>query len=181
MAAQAPEASWWTTFGAPELDALVAEARAANPDLAAARGRLEAAREVLRAQVGATELPSVDLGAQAARQRALGLPLELPPPLPELPRTSLYDTFVGQAQVRYTFDLFGSIRERNRALAERVEQRAAQWRAAREALAANVVSGALTLSVLQARLRILASVADGLRRDAAESARRQALGAAPRA
>ncbi|WP_323029416.1 TolC family protein [Castellaniella defragrans] len=102
-------------------------------------------------------------------------------PLPELPRTSLYDTFVGQAQVRYTFDLFGSIRERNRALAERVEQRAAQWRAAREALAANVVSGALTLSVLQARLRILASVADGLRRDAAESARRQALGAAPRA
>jgi outer membrane protein TolC len=43
------------------------------------------------------------------------------------------------------------------------------------------VSGALTLSALQVRLRILEAVADGLRRDEAESARRQALGAAPRA
>lgn len=181
VAAQAPEAFWWTAFGAPELDALVAEARAANPDLAAAHARLEAAREGLRARTGATEMPAVDLGAQAARQRALGLPLELPPPLPELPRTSIYDTFVGQAQVRYTFDLFGSIRERNRALADRVEQREAQWRAAREALAANVVSGALTLSALRARLDILESVADGLRCDEAEASRRRALGAAPRA
>ncbi|WP_368641016.1 efflux transporter outer membrane subunit [Castellaniella ginsengisoli] len=179
--AHAPAAAWWARFGAPELDALVAEAWAANPDLAAARQRLEAAREVLRAQTGATTLPSIDLGAQAARQRALGLPLTLPPPLPELPRTSIYDTFVGQAQVRYAFDLFGSIRERNRALADRVEQQSAQWRAAREALAANVVSGALTLSALQARLDILASVAAGLRRDEAEAARRQALGAAARA
>ncbi len=181
VAAHTPETSWWTGFGAPELDALVMEAWGANPDLAAAHKRLAAAREVLRAQAGATMLPSVDLGAQAVRQRALGLPLELPPPLPELPRTSIYDTFVGQAQVRYTFDLFGSIRERNRALADRVEQQSARWRAAREALAANVVSGALTLSAQQARLRILESVADGLRRDETEVARRQALGAAPRA
>ena len=181
VVAHVPAAAWWTRFGVPELDALVTEAWAANPDLAAARQRLEAAREVLRAQTGATTLPSIDLGAQAARQRALGLPLTLPPPFPELPRTSIYDTFVGQAQVRYTFDLFGSVRERNRALADRVEQQSAQWRAAREALAANVVSGALTLSALQARLDILASVAAGLRRDEVEAARRRALGAAPRA
>src|SRR5690606_18616903 len=102
-------------------------------------------------------------------------------PFPELPRTSIYDTFVSQAHVRYTFDLFGSVRERNRALADRVEQQSAQRRAAREALAANVVSGALTLSALQARLDILASVAAGLRRDEVEAVRRQALGAAPRA
>ena len=62
-----------------------------------------------------------------------------------------------------------------------MEQQSARWRAAREALAANVVSGALTLSVLRARLDILESVADGLRRDEAEAVRRQALGAAPRA
>lgn len=181
VAAHTSATAWWTQFGAPELDLLVAESWAANPDLAAAQARLAAAREVLRAQVGATALPSVDMGAQASRQRALGLLLNLPSPLPELPPTSIYNTFVGQAQARYTFDLFGSMRERNRALADRVEQRTAQWHAAREALAANVVSGALTLSAQQARLQVLEAVATGLLQDETESVRRQALGAAPRA
>lgn len=177
VTARAPMAAWWTQFGTPALDALVREAWAANPDLAAATHRLEAARELLRAQTGATTLPSLDLGGQAVRQRALGLPQQLPPPLPSLPQTSIYDTFVGQAQVRYTFDLFGSVRHRNRALADRVEQQAARWRAAQAALAANVVSGALTLSVLRARMQVLESIIDSLRQDEAQAVRQQALGA----
>src|SRR6202522_2108080 len=44
---------WWTLFGSPALNDLVARALKANPDLAAAREALRGARETYLAQRGA--------------------------------------------------------------------------------------------------------------------------------
>ncbi|TEA77954.1 efflux transporter outer membrane subunit [Allopusillimonas ginsengisoli] len=169
-----PVTKWWKRYGSAQLDALVDEALAGNLDLAAARHRLEAAREQWSAQAGATRLPSIDIGAQAARQRDLGLPIE------GLPPTSLYNTFVGQAQVQYTFDLFGANRYKNQALADRVGQQAAELQAARNAVAANVVSGAISLAGRQAQIGILEDLIALSRKDEADTLRQHALGAASR-
>src|SRR5690606_21257270 len=112
--------------------------------------------------------------AQAARQRDLGLPIE------GLPPTSLYNTFVGQAQVQYTFDLFGANRYKNQALADRVAQQAAELQAARNAVAANVVSGAISLAGLQAQIGILEDLIALSRKDEADTIRQHELGAASR-
>lgn len=68
-----PPADWWTRFGSPELDALVAEAQAANHDLRAAAARVEQAR-ALAGVAGAARYPQVSADASATRSDAGGGP-----------------------------------------------------------------------------------------------------------
>lgn len=166
-----PLADWWTRYGSPQLDGLVAEGLANSPDLAAAGKRLEAAREQLRAQVGESMLPSVDAGVQADRQRALGMPNMSPP-------TALYNTFVGQLRAQYTFDLFGAARYANASLAERVNQQAYELEAARRALAANIVTGAVNSAALKLQVELTQRQAELARLVARDAQRRFELGSA---
>ncbi|MEZ4598393.1 MAG: efflux transporter outer membrane subunit [Syntrophotaleaceae bacterium] len=59
---------WWERFGEPELDELMTEAFAANPDLRQAFARLEQAEAVVRT-TGAAQRPSFDLNAAGGRRR----------------------------------------------------------------------------------------------------------------
>ncbi|BAN25760.1 efflux transporter outer membrane subunit [Caballeronia insecticola] len=169
-----PVPEWWKLYRSDALDALVDEGLRASPSLAAADKSLVAAREQLRAQVGSSLLPSIDAGAQATRQRGLGIP-EVGPP------TVLYNLFVGQIQAQYTFDIFGAARFANASLAAQVDQQAFQLDAARRALAANIVTGAIGAAALHAQIdvteRLIALAAD----DAHDAERRYALGSASRA
>ncbi|RYY91481.1 MAG: RND transporter, partial [Comamonadaceae bacterium] len=66
-AAAAPEAAavpaqWWTGFGDPQLDKLVAQALADSPNLKVAQARLARARSVLEVASAAT-LPQVEASA----------------------------------------------------------------------------------------------------------------------
>lgn len=59
---------WWHGFGDPQLDALVEEALAANPSLAQARARLDAAAAAAEG-VGDPWRPSLDATAAVTRER----------------------------------------------------------------------------------------------------------------
>ena len=61
-------ADWWQRFASPELDQLMAEALAANQDLAAAIARIDQARASTRI-AGAPLLPSIDAAGSASRTR----------------------------------------------------------------------------------------------------------------
>lgn len=61
-------ADWWTAFHSAELDALVRQAYAGNPSLAAAKASLVRARELARSEAGRA-LPAVDSSASAQRER----------------------------------------------------------------------------------------------------------------
>jgi multidrug efflux system outer membrane protein len=69
-------AQWWTLYGQPELDRLVAQALERNRDIEQAVARVEQA-DALARQAGAALLPRVDLAASGARARVS--PLTLPP------------------------------------------------------------------------------------------------------
>ncbi len=69
-------AQWWTLYGQPELDRLVAQALERNRDIEQAIARVEQA-DALARQAGAALLPRVDLGASAGRAHVS--PLTLPP------------------------------------------------------------------------------------------------------
>ncbi|MFT3804299.1 MAG: efflux transporter outer membrane subunit [Burkholderiaceae bacterium] len=65
------DADWWRAFGSAELDALIARARAANHDVAAAAARVAQARA--RSGIAAAGLrPVVDASAEATRVAAPG-------------------------------------------------------------------------------------------------------------
>ncbi|KDB07373.1 RND efflux system, outer membrane lipoprotein, NodT family [Burkholderia sp. lig30] len=171
-----PVPDWWRQYRSAALDALVDEGLRQSPTLAAAEHSLTAAREQLRAQIGSSLLPTIDAGGQAARQRALSIPI----PAVGAP-TLLYDTFVGQLRANYTLDLFGAARFANRALAKRVDVDAYQLDAARRALAANIVSAAITSAALREQVDTterLVALSDAQAHDAE---RRYALGAAAHA
>jgi len=59
-----PDENWWSAYGDRQLDALMAEALAASPDLAAAAARLHTAQGYAQ-QAGAALAPHLDATASA--------------------------------------------------------------------------------------------------------------------
>jgi NodT family efflux transporter outer membrane factor (OMF) lipoprotein len=165
-----PVPEWWRLYRSDALNALVDEGLRNSPTLAATDKNLAAAREQLRAQIGGSLLPTIDAGGQVSRQRALAIP--------EIgPNTFLYNVFVGQLQAQYTFDLFGAVRYANAALAKRVDLQAYQFDAARRALAANIVSAAISAAALDAQVATTERLVTLANEQAADTQRRYALGA----
>jgi NodT family efflux transporter outer membrane factor (OMF) lipoprotein len=137
--------AWWRLYGSDTLDAWVDEGLRNNPSLTATRHTLEAAHQLLRAQVGANMLPSLDAQGQTSRQRALGIP-DIGPP------TNLYDIYAGQLALSYNFDLFGATRHGIEQTAAQVDQQSYEFDAAKRALAANIVIAAINAASLAEQL-----------------------------
>ncbi len=169
----APVPEWWTEFGSPALNDLVAEGLRNSPSLAATRSTLQAAREQVREQIGQNLLPQVDLGFAPSRQRALEIP--------NLPQeTFVYNVFAAEAQASYAFDFFGAAFLADRALAGQVRQQALQLEAARRGLATNIVVATINCASLQEQVAATEElVALGDQR-ASQLAARYALGGVPR-
>jgi outer membrane protein, multidrug efflux system len=99
-----PEADWWRGFGSSQLDELIAQAEAANYDLAAAIARVREADAQARI-AGAALLPSVGATAGLTRQRttpsAASGQVEFPPD------TTLVNPAITAS---YEFDFWGKNR-----------------------------------------------------------------------
>ena len=107
-------AEWWKVFHSKEIDALIAEALRANPNLQAAQAALWQAKENLYASAGKL-LPSVDAAGSAARQQFSPAEFGLTGP------PSIFNLYQATVNVAYTPDVFGGQRrqiEANAALAE---------------------------------------------------------------
>ncbi|MBS0580606.1 MAG: efflux transporter outer membrane subunit [Proteobacteria bacterium] len=164
---------WWESYQSEALNALVDEGLSHNASFAAAQSSLRAAREQLRAQVGDTEMPSVDLGGTVLRQRSLGVS-----GLPE--QTFIANIFAAQVQGSYTFNLLGARQLADRALAGRFQQQAYQLDATRRALAANIVIATINASSLQEQLTATERLVALGERRAEQVAARYATGSASR-
>ena len=93
------EQEWWRAFGDPDLDTLIAEALAANQDLAAGVARVRQARASLSSAT-ASLLPSISGGASASSNSENG-----------------FDDFStsGRLSASYQLDIFGETRANRRA------------------------------------------------------------------
>jgi len=167
-------AQWWTLFRSPQLDQLVRTALADNPSLEAARARLRAAEETLRAAGGALLLPPVDLKASGGRQRFSPAAIGSPQPPVEF---NLYNTSVN---VGYHLDLFGAARRELEALRAETDYQQYQLQAARTTLAANVVTTAIRLAALRAQLEATRTLLQAQEQQLGIVERQLALGGASR-
>lgn len=136
-----PAADWWHGFGSAKLDELIAEAERSNDDLAGAIARVEEADAQARI-AGAALLPSLDLGATAARERA--------PAAGSGPRVS--NTFNPELSASYELDFWG----KNRALRDAALAAAMASRYDRQTVALTVISSIATtyFQALELRDRI---------------------------
>jgi outer membrane protein, multidrug efflux system len=136
-----PNADWWHGFGSGKLDELIAEAQRSNDDLAAAIARVEEADAQVRI-AGAALLPSVDLGADASRQRAQVNNVGV----------ATFNSFSPELTASYELDFWG----KNRALRAAARATAIASHYDKETIALTVVSSVATtyFQVLQFRDRL---------------------------
>jgi NodT family efflux transporter outer membrane factor (OMF) lipoprotein len=139
-------AQWWTLFHSPAIDALVAQALKANPDLEAAKAALRSAKETYLAQRGAL-LPTVDLGANTLREKNSNA---LSPVLNN--NSQLFSLQTAQVNIAYTLDVFGGIRRQTEAAKAQAEQQRFQSEAAYLTLTSNVVAAAIQEASLRAQV-----------------------------
>lgn len=168
-----PMPEWWRAFDSEALDALVEEALAKSPSLAAARSTLKAAREALRSQIGQSLVPSLDAAVSPNRERTLGLPILTQ-------ETFLENIFVAQVQASYTFDFFGAAVLADRALAQQIRRQAFEVESTRRALAANVVVATINAASLQEQLAAVTESVALAEERARQTAARYRLGSASR-
>ena len=135
--------AWWTNFESPQLDALVAQALAANTDLASAEATLRQARAQARV-VGAGASPQVDASYQYERAHVSNA---LSSPLADTNDT-LYSLHTAQLSVTYPFDLFGAQRSRIRSARAVAEVAQDRLLAARTTVVANLVLAAIQHAAL---------------------------------
>lgn len=135
-----PARDWWTAWGDPELDRLVALALEKEPTLLGAQARLQQARAAAQA-AGALDTPLLGLQASATDQRytAHGL---IPPPLAGSVRWSA-DLRLAAS---WELDLFGAQRATLEAAIGRWRAAQADRQAARVLLASQVAGAYVALA-----------------------------------
>lgn len=163
---------WWTLFGSPALDALVARALADSPTLAQAGARLAQAEEERTARSGATDYPGVNATAGVNRQRVDPATFGFP----QAPVPGPFTTYSVGVQVSYVFDVFGGTRRELEALAAEVDYQRFVLEAARLTLAANVTVTAIRRAGLAAQIDLTQRIIAAQRRELEIVAQRYELG-----
>ena len=141
--------AWWSAFGSPELDALVRQALASNPDGEAARAALRSAEELYRAQRGGL-FPQASAQFVPTRNKSSA---DLSP----VPNANVftYDLLTYEGTLSYALDIFGGVRRSVEAAKAGAEQARFQKEAAYNTLTANLVNAALQFSAARAQLQAL--------------------------
>lgn len=146
-----PPLRWWTAFGSRRLDALVDRAMADNQSLAGSNATLAQARAQVQAAAGAL-FPQVSGNARVEREQvnlsAYGFNSSAFPGISN-PTFGLYTVGGG---VSYDADLFGANRRRLEQARAQADAQFRQTEAARLTIAGRVVSEALTIAAIRARI-----------------------------
>lgn len=148
LAGAGPVLAWWTAFGSPAMDALVAQAIAHNASLEASNATLAAARQELAAVRG-QQLPQVDATARYDHQQVNLAAYGFDTAGTSNPEFNLYSVGGG---VSYDLDLFGGRRRRTEQAGAQAEAQLRQTQAAHLALAGQVVNQVLLIAAIRAQI-----------------------------
>ncbi|WP_213035541.1 efflux transporter outer membrane subunit [Candidatus Nitrotoga fabula] len=168
------EAEWWKSFGSAKLDALIEQALLASPTLEAAQATLQQARQTYAAQRGATLFPQVSAKLSAQRQ-------EFNPAIfGQQGNSKIFDLYNAGVTVGYNFDLFGGNRRTLESLAAQADYQRYQFEGARLALAANIVTTAISQAQLAEQIKATTSILADEEKQLEITRQRFKLGAVPR-
>jgi len=137
---------WLETFNAPQLEALIAAAFEQNPTLQIAAARLDQAA----AEFGITradQLPSANLGLNAARQRISTFG-------PQSTGGVRFDNYDLSLNLSWELDLWGRLRQLSSARIAQFQASAADLEAARLSLAAQVTKGYFNLIAARTQVEL---------------------------
>ena len=138
-------AVWWRLFNSPQLDAMVKEAIASNPNLQAAQASLRRSQAELRAGNGIF-YPQLDAGFGATRQKYSPLRVGAGAP------SSIFNLFTLAANVSYALDVFGGERRVVESLQAQVDLQRYLVAGAYITLSGNVVNASIARAAYLAEI-----------------------------
>ena len=144
-AAAWPAADWWSSFGDPQLSALIEEGLADSPDVVAAAARLRSARAFVE-RTEASRLPSVGVEARASENKQSynnGIPAEFVP-------KGWNDTGSVALNLGFDLDLWGRNRASLAAATSEAEASRIDVEQARLVLSTNIAAAYADLAQLAA-------------------------------
>ena len=131
---------WWALFHSPKLNQLMEEGISNSPNLEAAKDALAEARDLLRAQIGKSYLPSLGLDLSGAKTKSL----------------DIFDAFSGyttKLSAMYIFDLFGGQRRLVETYRAKEDYARYEMLAAYLTLTSNIALRYINIASLQAQIR----------------------------
>lgn len=165
-----PEARWWSSYGDPQLDGLIAAALAANPNLDTAAAQIASAHSTLDRTRSAAGLEAgVYGGMNRQRYSATGL---FPAPI----GGSYFTEETVRVEARYNFDWWGHNKAQVAAAAGEVHAHQADYAQAERALAAAIAQSYFRLQGGWARRANLAQLATAQQAVIDDAAKRIARG-----
>jgi NodT family efflux transporter outer membrane factor (OMF) lipoprotein len=141
-------AQWWTLFHSADLNQLVSEAIAKNPDIASAQAALRSARESFVAQ-RSSAYPNAQGSFSVSRQQS---PTFYAPPINNHNSQYVYGVHTLSLDVAYTPDVFGNLRYQTAAAKAAVDIQRYQTEATYLTLTSNVALTAITLAAIRGQL-----------------------------
>lgn len=153
---------WWQALGSPALDAVIRQALADSPSVAAARAKLERYQAAEQEAAGVRK-PEVEATGSAQRQKFNPASFGFSGPsntsqFSEFGRARTFNVFSLGGRVSYDLDLFGGARRREEAAGARTRQAAHEADAAYLALSANVALQAVRIAGLRGEIAALESI-----------------------
>ncbi len=168
-------AAWWTDFGDPRLDELIAAALVHNRDLRAAAARVEQAAAMARI-AGADLKPSAGASFDAARRRQVFIGF----PIPGVEVPSSTSTSLGPGvSVSWEVDLWGRLRAGARAAVADLEATALEHEGARLSIAALTARGWFAVVEAGRQLELARATAESFRTSAEQVRSRYVSGVRP--
>lgn len=165
------QAFWWQAYGCEPLNGLVQIALEQNPTVEAARASLIQAAEYAAALRDNLTLPTADAQLSQTRQRLSTAEFGLPGG-----QAYTFSLTNAAVNVSYPLDVFGGNRRRIESQEAQHEVQVHLWQAARETLAANVVTTVVREATLRAQLQATDELVAAQREMLELSRQRQSLG-----
>jgi len=165
---------WWTLFGSPPLNELIAKALGTSPTLAAVEASVRQARELYFAGQSAY-YPTVQASYSPSHQKASAA---LSPPLSTSDLN--FDLHTTQGTLSYALDVFGGTRRQVESLRATAEGQRFLLEAAYLTLTSSLVSAAIQEALLRAQIAATNEIVDISARSLALFRRQFELGAVTR-
>ncbi|MBF0557804.1 MAG: efflux transporter outer membrane subunit [Nitrospirae bacterium] len=146
-------ADWWRLFNSSQLDVVINDAIAGNPNLQAAQASLRQSQDNLRAGYGIF-FPTVDAGFDATRQKLS--PYRFGGGAPG----SIFNLYTLQATVNYTLDFFGGERRAVEGLQAQVDFQQNVVRGTYLALTGNVVNTLIAHAAYREQVKVAEQIID---------------------
>ena len=136
---------WWRLFQSPQIDQVIKEAVAQNPNLQSAQARLQQNQDNLRAGYGAF-FPQVSGGFSYSREKFN------PAQFGSTAQSNIFNLYTSSVSVSYLLDVFGGTRRTVEALAAQADYQNYTTQATYLTLLGNVVNAAIAQAGYQASI-----------------------------